>query len=309
MNYFPNGKEEIDLVKFIAKYQYLKISDAKNFFSTNKYYKSRIKRLIDKKILRRIKWNLVLDKFGIEYVKQCNFEYNRLNRNKKYTERLIMLSNFAAYYHNCDTVTFTPSFSIKDKECYTITGRRYIGVLKVNGYSYLTYYISEKNDNKYISSVIYDIEKERNYGNIIVFINNINRRELEDFATGKNSTIIIEDNEINRERLKHLNRVNWRKIVDNTFKEELPIASYIYCDYTDYIEKYVSTFELMDVEKMYRIKTFLDINIRHKRAIIICTKEVERLLSKYYSTADYINIDLEKHIDKKRNIYYENDQI
>ena len=47
MNYFPNGDEEVSLVKFIAKYQYLRVSDAEYFFKTNKYYKNRIKSLID----------------------------------------------------------------------------------------------------------------------------------------------------------------------------------------------------------------------------------------------------------------------
>lgn len=46
MNYFLNGDEEIELVKFIGRYQYLKISDAKQFFTSNKYYRNRIKSII-----------------------------------------------------------------------------------------------------------------------------------------------------------------------------------------------------------------------------------------------------------------------
>ena len=101
------------------------------------------------------------------------------------------------YFPNGDEekVQFIPSFSIKDKECLTITGRRFIGELYINKHKYLAYYISEKNDKKYITSVIYDIEKERQYGNIIVFVNDINRINMENFVTGHNSTIIIEDNE------------------------------------------------------------------------------------------------------------------
>lgn len=41
MNYFPNGDEEKELVKFIARYQYLKISDANRFFASKKYYRNR----------------------------------------------------------------------------------------------------------------------------------------------------------------------------------------------------------------------------------------------------------------------------
>ena len=307
MNYFPKGDEEVSLVKFIAKYQYLRVSDAEYFFKTNKYYKNRIKSLIDKKILRRIKWNLVLGDFGIEYVKQLNFKYNRLNRNKKYMERLIRISNFAAYYHNSNTVEFIPSFEIKDKKCLTITGRRFIGILKVNGYSYLTYYISEKNDNKYIASVIYDIQKDFTYGNVIVLVNDINRIKFDEFATGHNSALIIEDNEENREKLKYLHRVNWSKIVNNYFDESLAISAYNFCDYTDYKSKYVSYFQFLDIEKMWRIKMFLreNGNGKYKTATIICGKEIENILRKEIPNAKYIVIDLEKHIDKYKRVWLE----
>lgn len=62
MNYLPKGKEEIELVKSIARYEYLQVSDAKYFFESTKYYKYRIKKLIDKRILRRIKWKQVFTK-------------------------------------------------------------------------------------------------------------------------------------------------------------------------------------------------------------------------------------------------------
>lgn len=57
-----------------------------------------------------------MGKSGIQYVQALNFEYNKLNKNEKYRERLLRLSNIAAFYHNCDTVDFTPSFNIKDKQ-------------------------------------------------------------------------------------------------------------------------------------------------------------------------------------------------
>lgn len=90
------------------------------------YYKKRITKLIQKGFLKRTKLKLILGKLGIEYVRLCNFEYTRLNRNTKYVERLMYISHLVAFYHNCDTVDFTPSFSIKDKVSLTITGRRYV---------------------------------------------------------------------------------------------------------------------------------------------------------------------------------------
>lgn len=54
MSYFPTNKDEISLIKFIAKYQYLNVSDAKYFFNSSRYYRNRIKNLIDKNFLRKI---------------------------------------------------------------------------------------------------------------------------------------------------------------------------------------------------------------------------------------------------------------
>ena len=126
LNYFLKDKEEISLIKFIAKYQCLNVNSAKYFFSSSRYYRNRIKNLIDKNFLRKIKWILVLGKSGIQYVKLLNFEYNKLNKNQKYRERLLKLSNIATFYYNCNTVDFIPSFAIKDKTILTTTGRRFI---------------------------------------------------------------------------------------------------------------------------------------------------------------------------------------
>ena len=138
MGYFPTNEEEISLIKFIAKYQYLNVSDAKYFFNSSRYYRNRIKNLIDKNFLRKIRWMLVLGKSGIQYVKLLNFEYNKSNKNAKYRERLLKLNNIAAFYHNCNTVDFIPSFAIKDKRIFTTTGRRFIGIFNINEFEYLS---------------------------------------------------------------------------------------------------------------------------------------------------------------------------
>ena len=89
MNFFPNGDEEIALIKFISQYQYLNINDVKYFFKTVDYYKKRIRHLVDKNFIRRNKNCLILGELGIEYSKLFGFEYNPINRNVKYKKRLL----------------------------------------------------------------------------------------------------------------------------------------------------------------------------------------------------------------------------
>lgn len=303
MNYFPNGDEEIDLLKFISKYQYLNTNDAKYFFSSKKYYKQRISNLVNKKFLKRIKLNLVLDKLGIEYAQTFNFEYNRLNRDKRYLSRLLYLSNLGAFYNNCDTLKFIPSFDIKDKEMFTTTARKFIGIFDINGIEYLTYYITEEHNERYLNSVVYDIQKEKKFKNILVLINDKNRININDFIFGANQVIILEDTEENREKLKYLNSIDWYNLVKEKYKKDkIYLSNYNFCEYTNYKNKYITTFYCFDTEKINRIKYFLREN-KNKNADIICSAETKDELVKELPNCNYIVIDLEEYIDKEIFVY------
>ena len=245
---------------------------------------------------------MILDELGIEYAKLFKFEYTKRNRNEDYLARLFYLSHLGAFYHNCKTITFTPSFSIKDKEMLTTTARRYIGIFDINGIDYLIYHITKDHDNRYITSVIYDIQKEKKYKNIIVLIDDIRRIDISDFAFGINHVLIIEDTDLNREKLKYLNSVNWSKIIQDNYKNKVYFAEYNFCDYTDHKNKYISTFYFLDAEKINRIKYFLREN-KNKNADIVCSSELKEELQKELPTANYIVVDLEKYIDKELNVY------
>ena len=151
-------------------------------------------------------------------------------------------------------------------------------------------------------SIIYDIQKEKKFKNIIILVNDINRINLNDFAFGINEVLIIEDNKKNREKLKYLHSINWSKIINDNFKNRLFFSEYNFCDYTDYKNKYVSTFYYLDTEKINRIKYFLREN-KNKNAHIICNSELEKEIKKELPNANYIVVDLEDYIDKERNVY------
>ena len=302
MSYFPVNDDEISLIKFIAKYQYLNVKDAKYFFNSSRYYRNRIKDLIDKKFLRKIKWILVLGKSGIQYVQALNFEYNKLNKNEKYKERLLRLSNIAAFYCNCNTVHFTPSFAIKDKQVLTTTGRRFIGIFDINGFDYLVYQILKEHDNKYIESVAYDIQKERKYKNIIVLVDDFSRIDLNYFSFGNNRILVIEDNDANREKLKYLHSIRWKELVNKCYNR-VYLAKYYFCEYTNDKDKFINTFCFIDTEKITRLKIFMKESLS-KKAYVICTREQEMILRKELPDANFCVVDLENYIDKERRYYF-----
>lgn len=304
MNFFPKTEEEKELIKFIAKFQYLSMIDSQYFFSSKMYYRNRINNLISKKFLKRVTTNLVLGEVGIEYVKLLQFEYNVRNRNAKYLPRLLYLSNLGAFCYSCrETLDFIPSFSMKDKTMLTITARRFIGVLNVNGICYLVYYISKKHNKQYLNSVIYDIQKEKKYKNIIVLFDNIEKSNISNFIFGMNQVLLLEDNKCNRERLQYLHSIDWARIIEDYYDNKVFLAKYNFCDYTDYKNKYVSTFYFLDAEKIHKIRYFLKENV-NKTADIICGPELEQDLKKELPNAHFCIVNLEKYIDKER-IYYE----
>lgn len=302
MSYFPVNDDEISLIKFIAKYQYINVSDAKYFFNSSRYYRNRIKDLIDKNFLRKIRWSLVLGKSGIQYVQALNFEYNKLNKNEKYKERLLRLSNIGAFYHNCNTVDFTPSFAIKDKQVLTTTGRRFIGIFDINGFEYLAYQILKEHDKKYIESVAFDMQKEWEYKNFIILVDDINRIDLDYFAFGNNRTLVIEDNEVNREKLKYLHSVRWKEVIEQSYKG-VYLAKYNFCEYTNDKDKFINTFYFIDTDKIARFKLFMR-ESPSKSADIICSTELETILRKEIPNANFYVVDLENYIDKEKRYYY-----
>lgn len=304
MSNFPNGDEEISLIEFISKYQYLDVKDVKYFFSSQKYYKKRITNLVAKKYLKRTtSHHLILDRLGIEFAELLNFRYNKLNRNKKYLPRLLYISKLAAFYNKCNTVKFIPSFLMKDKEEFTITSRKFIGVLEINGIEYLTYHITKEHDNKYIRLILYDIQKEKKYKNIIILTNDENRINIIDFTFGMNQVLIIHDIGENREKLKYLQSINWYNVIKEQYRRfNIYLSDYNFCEYTDYKNKYINTFYFFDTEKVNRIRYFLKEN-KNKNADIICNGQVKERLIKELPNCNYCVIDLEQYINKE-HFYY-----
>ena len=304
MSNFPNGPEEISLLEFISKYQYLDVKDSKYFFNTQKYYKKRISNLVAKRYLKRTKsHHLVLDELGIEFARLFKFEYNKLNRNVKYLPRLLYISKMAAFYYNCANVKFIPSFSMKNKEEFTITSRKFIGVLEINGMEYLTYHLTEEHNDKYLRLLIYDLQKEKTYKNIIILTNDENRIKINQFTFGMNQLLIVKDTEENREKLKYLHNIDWYNIIKAKYKRnDIYLSEYSFCEYTDYKNRYISTFYFFDTEKINRIKSFLKEN-KNKNADVFCNYEIKEMLVKELPNCNYFVVDLENYIDKEKFVY------
>ena len=85
-------------------------------------------------------------------------------------------------------------------------------------------------------------------------------------------------------------------------KENIYLAEYSFCEYTNYKDKYISTFYFLDTEKINRIQHFLREN-KNKNADIICNNDIKKLLQKHLPNCNFIGIDLEEYIDKEIIVY------
>ena len=192
-------------------------------------------------------------------------------------------------------------FEIKDKTAFTESSRRYIGILKIFGISYLMYHISAEHNKKYINSVYYDLQKETGYKNIIILVNDIHRINLQEFVFGLNSVIICEDNDENLQELKFLQQINWSKVIYKLYGNKVHLSAYNFCDYTDNKNKFISSFNFIDTEKINRIDIFLKNN--SKQVEIICTENIKETLKRELPGANYKVIDLGEFIEKEIRIY------
>jgi len=273
---FPTNINEINLVKFIGRYQYISNNDVQYFFD-NTYYPKRIKRLVDNNILRRYNKYLILADNGYDFLKILGQNTVPLRYHKKYADRLKYISHIAAIYNNEKYISLLPSYEIKDKTAFTESSRKYIGILKMFGTSYLTYHISDEHSTKYINSVYYDLQKETRHKNILILINDINRINLKEWAFGLNSVVICEDNDKNLQELKYLQQINWSKVIYKLYKNSVHLSEYNFCDYTDNKNKYISTFNFIDTEKINRINTFV-VNNSNKKMEIVCNENIKEVL-------------------------------
>ena len=125
--------------------------------------------------------------------------------------------------------------------------------------------------------------------------------ELRNFVFGFNSLIISEDKDEDLQKLKYIQQINWPKIVQKLYKD-VHISEYNFCDYTNNKDKYITTFYLIDTEKINRINVFLTAN-KNKQADIICDESIIRSLGQELPLANYKLVDLSDFIDKDIRIY------
>lgn len=296
------NKLDIEILLFVNKYKYVKVSDFKYLYSYKQYYKNKVKKLISNKYLRKIKWYVTLGIAGKKYLENLGYNCSKISYEKTFVERQKIISSFAARYYNNKNIKFIPSMDIKDKQIFTITSRRYIGLMDIEGNEYLTYYISKKHTSNYVQSVIYDIRKERKFKNIIVFVEDMNMININDFIFGLDNLYIIPKTEESIYILENINKIDYQKMFSKLYKDKVFLSEYNFCDYYIKSQSFIFPLPLINSEKISNIKYFLLEN-KNKNVDILYSKNISLVAIGKIKNANYIPIDYNKYIKGEINIY------
>lgn len=287
---------------FVKKYKYVKVSDFKYLYANKQYYQTKIKHLINNNYLRKIKWYIVLGAEGKKYLENLGYKCSRISYEKTYIERQKIISSFAARYYNNKKIKFIPSIDLKDKQIFTITSRRFIGILNIDKTDYLTYYITKKHDDRYVKSVIYDIRKETKLKNVIVFVEDLKKIDINNFVFGLDKLYIIPTTENNIHLLERIHRIDYQKLFFKLYKENVYLSEYAFCDYYTKSRLYIFPLIFIDTEKLSIIKFFLMEN-KDEKVDILYSKNISLLAIGKLKGANYKPIDFEKYVQGEFNIY------
>ena len=167
---------DIELLIFLGKYKIISLDNTRYIYETKTYQEKRIVNLVKHNYIRRLKHRYItLGIKGKEYLLDNGYEVRNHCRNETNLERLKVISDIASSLIQ-DNLNFIPSWDMKNEDEPTTHSRRYIGKLDYNEQDeFLVYAIYDGKDNKYIKSIYYDIRKECEYKNAMIFTNNIEK--------------------------------------------------------------------------------------------------------------------------------------
>ena len=266
------SKKDYEVLNFLLKYKMLKVEDATLIYKTKRYYRERINNLIYKKYVKRYKSFIVLDKEGRKVLGETGNNYIKNIKNEPYMERLKNIASIATLSID-SSIKFIPSWEIKEKDKFTETARRYIGKIVIDNEEFLTYYISAKKEHIYIKQLIFDINKSINFDNIIIFVEDFNviDKRYSNLALGKDKTLIILNNNKNKEILRKYNSIYPYEILERLFDSEILVSDWDKADYLLEDGIYILYMPFIDTKKIEKINWYYEENSNTKRNINVVT--------------------------------------
>ena len=280
------SKNDIELLEFLKKYKFMLASESKRIYKSKGYHYKRLKALEKERYIKRIdRYYIGLDIEGTKLLKNMGYDYNRICRRKDYQNRVKEIVKIATLTLDSN-IEFIPSWELKNNAIFTETARKYIGELIYQQKKYVSYYISKDKENVYIKQVINDIQKTIEYNNVIVFMENINilNKSNRYFIFGKASTLIINVNKTNLERMRYIQKADLYEVLKQIYEnKEILLSNWKKADYMTEDKQYIFLIPFIDTEKLHKLNIFYNNKISNRKIDILTLKENKRKIEEILS--------------------------
>lgn len=169
-------ERDIELLQFLAEYRTITLDNARYIYGTKTYQEKRICHLVRDGYVSRLKHReIALGRNGRKFLDEIGVKVKEHCRNPNNLERLKLISDIAAFTRFDDSNCFISSWNLKSRDNPTSDSRRYLGIMPFDGDIYNVYAVYGNKNDKYITSIYYDLKKEKDILFYIIFTNDIDK--------------------------------------------------------------------------------------------------------------------------------------
>ena len=298
-------ERDVELLEFLAEYKTITLDNTGYIYGTKTYQEKRICHLVKEKYLTRLKHReIALGKKGKEFLVEIGTNIKVHCRNPNNMERLKVISDISAFTNFSNTLSFIPSWHLKDRKSPTQDSRRYLGLLTFDKNFYTVYSVYGEKDDKYITSLYYDLKKEREIYNSIIFTNDIEKilYYKKSFGFSDKHLYLIEYNNFNKRIIRNYDKIRTFLFNDLSERHSVQYTDFRHMDFLVDNELYFKIMLFLDINQIGYLSNFIDVNSRYEdKMYFICFSEDEKYLTDLIKNCHTIVIDkstIEEYLEK-----------
>lgn len=191
----------------------------------------------------------------------------------------------------------------------TTYSRRYLGMQTFDRNFYNVYAIYGEKTDKYITSIYYDIKKERDIQHTIVFTNDIERilYHKHKFNFDSSHLYLVPYNNFSKEIIVHYEKIKTCMFMHLSKRHEVEYTDFRYMDFLVDNEKYLKIMLFLDLNQIYSLSYFFNENSGFKNnTYLICFEENVKYLQELLPGCNTLAItktEVEEYIKKDIGFY------
>ena len=298
-------ERDIELLEFLAEYKTITLDNTRYIYGTKTYQEKRICHLVKENYLTRLQHReIALSRKGKEFLTGLGVQIKEHCRNTNNIERLKVISDIAAFTKFSRTMNFIPSWSLKDRKSPTQDSRRYLGLLSFDQTLYTIYSLYGEKTDKYVTSLYYDLKKEREIYSSIIFTNDIDRivYHKKKFLFCDSHLYLIKYNEFNKRIIRNYDKIRTCLFNDLSKRHDIKYTNDWNMDFLVDGYKYVKLALFLDLNQLVGLRYTIQANSsRSETMFVACFEEDEKYVTHLVDNCGIITLQksqIEEYLDK-----------